>query len=42
MVTSNSAVLDRAGAWPNLADLALAAEPPNWLLDLSEDGNMNS
>ncbi|MBF9142939.1 DUF434 domain-containing protein [Hymenobacter properus] len=34
VVTSDSAVLDRAGAWLNLADLALAVEPPRWLLDL--------
>ncbi len=37
VVTSDSAVLDRAGAWLNLADLALAAEPPRWLLDLAPD-----
>ena len=37
VVTSDSVVLDRAGAWLNLAGLALAAEPPRWLLDLSED-----
>ncbi|WP_180754464.1 DUF434 domain-containing protein [Hymenobacter sp. DG01] len=35
VVTSDSAVLDRAGAWLNLAALALEAEPPQWLLDLS-------
>ena len=37
VVTSDSVVLDRAGAWLNLAGLALAAEPPRWLLDLSEN-----
>jgi hypothetical protein len=36
VVTADSAVLDRAGAWLNLAPLTLAAEPPRWLLDLSE------
>lgn len=36
VVTSDSVVLDRAGAWLNLAALALTAEPPHWLLDLSE------
>ncbi|WP_162303581.1 DUF434 domain-containing protein [Hymenobacter sediminis] len=36
VVTSDSAVLDRAGAWLNLAALALEAEPPRWLLDLSQ------
>ncbi|WP_400191021.1 DUF434 domain-containing protein [Hymenobacter sp. B81] len=35
VVTSDSVVLDRAGAWLNLAALALEAEPPRWLLDLS-------
>ncbi|KUG07977.1 DUF434 domain-containing protein [Solirubrum puertoriconensis] len=35
VVTSDSVVLDRAGAWLNLGALALAAEPPQWLLDLS-------
>ena len=35
VVTSDSAVLDRAGAWLNLAPLVLAAEPPRWLLDLT-------
>ncbi|PJJ54888.1 DUF434 domain-containing protein [Hymenobacter chitinivorans] len=34
VVTSDSAVLDRAGAWLNLGALALEAEPPRWLLDL--------
>ncbi|MBC6992346.1 DUF434 domain-containing protein [Hymenobacter sp. BT491] len=34
VVTADSAVLDRAGAWLNLSALALAAAPPNWLLDL--------
>ncbi|TGE26952.1 DUF434 domain-containing protein [Hymenobacter metallicola] len=34
IVTSDSAVLDRAGSWLNLAALALEAEPPRWLLDL--------
>ncbi|GGE97979.1 hypothetical protein [Hymenobacter cavernae] len=29
--------LDRAGAWLNLATLALEAEPPYWLLKLGED-----
>lgn len=37
VVTSDSAVLDRAGAWLNLAELALAGESSYWLLDLSED-----
>jgi hypothetical protein len=37
VVTSDSAVLDRAGAWFNLADLALVAAPTFWLLDLSVD-----
>ncbi|RTQ46557.1 DUF434 domain-containing protein [Hymenobacter gummosus] len=38
VVTSDSVVLDRAGGgWLNLAALALAAEPPAWLLDLSQD-----
>ena len=36
IVTSDSAVLDRAGAWLNLAASALAVEPPRWLLDLSQ------
>ena len=36
VVTSDSVVLDRAGTWLNLAALALTAEPPHWLLDLSE------
>ena len=36
VVTADSAVLDRAGAWLNLAALALQAEPPRWLLDLSQ------
>jgi hypothetical protein len=36
VVTADSAVLDRAGAWLNLAALALEAEPPRWLLDLSQ------
>jgi hypothetical protein len=35
VVTSDSAVLDRASAWLNLAPLALATEPPYWLLDLA-------
>jgi hypothetical protein len=34
VVTADSAVLDRAGAWLNLASSALEAEPPRWLLDL--------
>jgi len=34
VVTSDSVVLDRAGAWLNLAPLALQAEPPRWLLAL--------
>jgi hypothetical protein len=34
VVTADSAVLDRAGAWLNLGALALEAEPPRWLLDL--------
>jgi hypothetical protein len=42
VVTSDSAVLDRAGAWLNLAALALAAAPPPWLLDLSEDSSNSS
>ena len=29
---------DRAGAWLNLAALALAGEPPRWLLDLAPGG----
>jgi hypothetical protein len=37
VVTSDSVVLDRAGAWLNLAALALEAAPPYWLLDLGED-----
>lgn len=37
VVTSDSVVLDRAGSWLNLASLALDAEPPRWLLDLSQD-----
>jgi hypothetical protein len=40
VVTSDSEVLDRAGSWLNLAALALEAEPPRWLLDLSQ-GNPN-
>jgi len=35
VVTADSAVLDRAGAWLNLTELVLQAEPPAWLLDLS-------
>ena len=34
LVTSDSAVLDRAKTWLNLGALALEAEPPRWLLDL--------
>ena len=37
VVTADSAVLDRAGAWLNLTELVLQAEPPAWLLDLSGD-----
>ena len=37
VVTSDSVVLDRAGIWLNLAALALATEPPGWLLDLGEE-----
>ncbi|MCC3157093.1 DUF434 domain-containing protein [Hymenobacter sp. 15J16-1T3B] len=37
VVTSDSEVLDRAGTWLNLAALALQAELPRWLLDLSQD-----
>jgi hypothetical protein len=37
VVTSDSVVLDRAGAWLNLAALALEPAPPRWLLDLGED-----
>lgn len=37
VVTSDSAVLDRAGAWLNLAPLALSIKPPRWLLDLGEE-----
>ncbi|TGE05386.1 DUF434 domain-containing protein [Hymenobacter fodinae] len=36
VVTSDSAVLDRAGSWLNLAALALEAEPDYWLLPLDE------
>jgi hypothetical protein len=36
VVTSDSVVLDRAGAWLNLAGLALQAELPYWLLDLGQ------
>ncbi|MBF9222605.1 DUF434 domain-containing protein [Hymenobacter ruricola] len=36
VVTADSAVLDRAAAWLNLAALALEPEPPRWLLDLSQ------
>lgn len=43
VVTADSVVLDRAGAWLNLSALALEATPPRWLLDLSEDsGNFNA
>ncbi|MDF7814932.1 DUF434 domain-containing protein [Hymenobacter sp. YC55] len=34
VITSDSAVLDRAGTWLNLAALALATEPSLWLLEL--------
>jgi len=37
VVTADSAVLDRAGAWLNLTELVLQAEPPAWLLDLNAD-----
>lgn len=37
VVTSDSVVLDRAGAWLNLAALALEVEPARWLLELGED-----
>ncbi|GAA4369303.1 DUF434 domain-containing protein [Hymenobacter saemangeumensis] len=36
VITSDSAVLDRAGAWLNLAALALTTEPACWLLELGE------
>jgi hypothetical protein len=36
VVTSDSAVLDCAGAWLNLAAMALDAEPACWLLALDE------
>ncbi|MCB2378909.1 DUF434 domain-containing protein [Hymenobacter sp. BT635] len=39
VVTSDSAVLDQAGSWLNLAALALEAAPPRWLLDLSGNGS---
>ncbi|MGI4873942.1 MAG: DUF434 domain-containing protein [Janthinobacterium lividum] len=34
VVSADSAILDRAGAWLNLAALALSAELAAWLLDL--------
>lgn len=36
VVTADSAVLDRAGSWLNLAALVLETEPPCWLLALGE------
>ena len=41
VVTADSAVLDHAGVWLNLAALALAAEPP-WLLDLKRGSGESS
>jgi hypothetical protein len=37
VVTADSAVLDRAGAWLNLTELVFRAETPAWLLDLREE-----
>ncbi|TGD78427.1 DUF434 domain-containing protein [Hymenobacter wooponensis] len=37
VVTSDSAILDRAEAWLNLAALALESESAYWLLDLDKD-----
>ncbi|ALW85234.1 hypothetical protein AUC43_09080 [Hymenobacter sedentarius] len=35
VVTADSAVLDRTGAWLNLGALVLEREPPRWLLNLA-------